>query len=50
MMVWDNIMVVPSARGAIASPLERDAHQATARARDIIVSIGLGAAERPELE
>ena len=41
MTVWDNIMVVLSARGVIASLLERDAPRAAERAREIIASVGL---------
>ena len=41
MTVWDNIMVVLTSRGVIASLLERAAPRAAERARAIIASVGL---------
>ena len=41
MTVWDNIMVVLTSRGVIASLLERSAPRAAARAGEIIASVGL---------
>ena len=41
MTVWDNIMVVLTARGVVASLFERTAPRAAERARAIIASVGL---------
>ena len=41
MTVWDNIMVVLTARGVIASLFERGASRAAERTRTIIASVGL---------